>query len=223
MKPLQSARVRISFVAVLGVALALTTSAAHATTITFDDGNYTTNTTIQTTTTFTDLGYQLTYTPINNGPFLQITSTPGSVIASDGTNAWYSYNNGSLTITQVGGGAFSLTQLDAAQTFTGLNRILDLSVQGVTASGSTISEVITTLPGGADVFHTYALSSAFDDVTSVTISGIGAYPTTEFSLDNLALGAAVTTPLPAALPLFATGLGGLGLLGWRRKRKQATA
>jgi hypothetical protein len=29
------------------------------------------------------------------------------------------------------------------------------------------------------------------------------------------------TPLPAALPLFATGLGVLGLLGWRRKRKQA--
>jgi hypothetical protein len=28
-----------------------------------------------------------------------------------------------------------------------------------------------------------------------------------------------STPLPAALPLFATGLGGLGLLGWRRKRK----
>jgi hypothetical protein len=31
-------------------------------------------------------------------------------------------------------------------------------------------------------------------------------------------------PLPAALPLFATGLGALGLLGWRRKRKaQAVA
>ena len=29
------------------------------------------------------------------------------------------------------------------------------------------------------------------------------------------------TPLPAALPLFATALGGLGLLGWRRKRKHA--
>ena len=29
----------------------------------------------------------------------------------------------------------------------------------------------------------------------------------------------VATPLPAALPLFATGIGGLGLLGWRRKRK----
>ena len=32
------------------------------------------------------------------------------------------------------------------------------------------------------------------------------------------------TPLPAALPLFATGLGAMGLFGWRRKRKaQAVA
>ena len=29
----------------------------------------------------------------------------------------------------------------------------------------------------------------------------------------------VQTPVPAALPLFATGLGLLGLLSWRRKRK----
>jgi hypothetical protein len=29
------------------------------------------------------------------------------------------------------------------------------------------------------------------------------------------------TPLPAALPLFATGLGALGALGWRRKKKAA--
>jgi hypothetical protein len=31
------------------------------------------------------------------------------------------------------------------------------------------------------------------------------------------------TPLPAALPLFATGLGALGLFGWRRKLKNASA
>jgi len=30
-----------------------------------------------------------------------------------------------------------------------------------------------------------------------------------------------TTPIPEALPLFATGLGFLGLLGWRRKKKAA--
>jgi hypothetical protein len=32
----------------------------------------------------------------------------------------------------------------------------------------------------------------------------------------------MTTPLPGALPLFATGLGALGLLGWRRKKKAQT-
>jgi hypothetical protein len=32
-----------------------------------------------------------------------------------------------------------------------------------------------------------------------------------------------TTPLAAALPLFATGLGVMGLLGWRRKRKNNAA
>jgi hypothetical protein len=30
---------------------------------------------------------------------------------------------------------------------------------------------------------------------------------------------ATATPLPAALPLFATGIGAMGLFGWRRKRK----
>ena len=31
------------------------------------------------------------------------------------------------------------------------------------------------------------------------------------------------TPIPATLPLFATGLGALGLLTWRGKRKAVTA
>jgi hypothetical protein len=31
------------------------------------------------------------------------------------------------------------------------------------------------------------------------------------------------TPLPAALPLYAAGIGVMGVLGWRRKRKQLAA
>lgn len=38
---------------------------------------------------------------------------------------------------------------------------------------------------------------------------------------DLTQNTAWATPLPAALPLFATGLGGLGLFGWRRKREAA--
>jgi hypothetical protein len=41
--------------------------------------------------------------------------------------------------------------------------------------------------------------------------------------DTETIGTAATTPLPAALPLFATGLGAAGLFGWRRKRKNAVA
>jgi hypothetical protein len=42
--------------------------------------------------------------------------------------------------------------------------------------------------------------------------------TTDLSVSGTGINA---TPLPAALPLFASGLGALGLLGWRRKRKAA--
>jgi hypothetical protein len=45
----------------------------------------------------------------------------------------------------------------------------------------------------------------------------------ELSPEGFGVGNFAVTPLPAALPLFATGLGALGLLGWRRKRKNAAA
>jgi hypothetical protein len=44
------------------------------------------------------------------------------------------------------------------------------------------------------------------------------------SLDATVTVNSAATPLPAALPLFATGIGAMGLIGWRRKRKaQAVA
>jgi hypothetical protein len=43
------------------------------------------------------------------------------------------------------------------------------------------------------------------------------------ALDDVTVTSVSATPLPAALPLFASGLGALGLFGWRRKRKNASA
>jgi hypothetical protein len=41
---------------------------------------------------------------------------------------------------------------------------------------------------------------------------------TQFAVDDLRI---AVTPIPAALPLFATALAGLGFIGWRRKRASA--
>jgi hypothetical protein len=63
------------------------------------------------------------------------------------------------------------------------------------------------------------------DSTTTLISLIGNAGNNYIGLDNVSVVGLNTsaTPLPAALPLFATGLGALGLLGWRRKRKAAAA
>jgi hypothetical protein len=54
----------------------------------------------------------------------------------------------------------------------------------------------------------FALVSTDSNVTS-DLSGPGTFTLTPL----------IQTPLPAALPLFASGLSALGLLGWWRKRK----
>ena len=50
--------------------------------------------------------------------------------------------------------------------------------------------------------------------------GVGDFRAFEHLTDVVEIGTAAATPLPAALPLFASGGALLGFLGWRRKRKQ---
>jgi hypothetical protein len=65
------------------------------------------------------------------------------------------------------------------------------------------------------------LNIKITDIFGTPISGVVIPPAAnlQFAIDPTAVPAAV--PLPAALPLFAAGLGALGLLGRRRKKKLA--
>ena len=61
-----------------------------------------------------------------------------------------------------------------------------------------------------------ALGDVFGTASNVlTVANLAAHN------HSLEIGPVSEVPLPAALPLFATGLGALGLLGWRRKKKAA--
>ncbi len=71
----------------------------------------------------------------------------------------------------------------------------------------------------------------YEETFSVTATGSDTLTFSSFDVPSaLALDSVTvtstsvsTTPLPAALPLFASGLGAMGLFGWRRKRKASAA
>jgi hypothetical protein len=92
--------------------------------------------------------------------------------------------------------AHLLTQFIATDFNTNLF-ILDVPAQNALAV-----PLATTLVQGGGPFHIW-LSDASQATGAV---------------DNLSVSAA---PLPAVLPLFATGLGAMGLFGWWRKKKAA--
>jgi hypothetical protein len=89
---------------------------------------------------------------------------------------------------------------------------------------------------GPAAFDSYDLSTSIGPFTDDAMWNPGvSFPSTAGALIiNFVIGeegtftaatgtVAQVVPLPAALPLFATGLGALGLLGWRRKRKAQAA
>ena len=93
---------------------------------------------------------------------------------------------------------------------------------GVATSELTIVNYLdgnNVLLGGVRLNFGYASAGdTFDGNVDAFTIGLIAGPTTTYDFE-----ATSPVPLPAALPLVISGLGGMGLLGWRRKRKTATA
>jgi hypothetical protein len=92
-------------------------------------------------------------------------------------------------------------------------------------NGMTVSQFLTlneTLLGGGSGIYTIFDIDLLDDQlnTAFDPSSDLSFADAHLTVTNPDLSA---TPLPATLPLFATGLGAMGLFGWRKKRKNAAA
>jgi hypothetical protein len=95
----------------------------------------------------------------------------------------------------------------------GLTSALSFTLTDLSGTWANAASVLTDNSSGFLVAEHLGVCNSGDTECQQTTT---AYMATGFA----AFGTPVTTtPLPAALPLFATGIGGLGLLGWRRKRK----
>lgn len=81
----------------------------------------------------------------------------------------------------------------------------------------------TIIPSSSDAWTFYTITGLTASSTSTSLS-FQVFLADRYDLDNVVVedvAPTSPTPVPAALPLFATGLGALSLLGWRRKRKTA--
>jgi hypothetical protein len=157
---------------------------------------------------------------LDPGPYYaHVGTTPTSVFGGMGNYFFQSYGNGYTDIKLTGGGEINAIQFLVAGGWTYPTwleyRVLNLGV--VVAEG--------TIQNNGYVYGGYQYlgfsGGGFDEVLVQDTWAYSSFDPTQFSapvIDNIA---ANPTPLPAALPLFATGLSALGLLGWRRKRKNA--
>jgi hypothetical protein len=107
-----------------------------------------------------------------------------------------------------------------------INDTINVNSFNVNASGQITSysyNAFVTSAGGLSFVYDLCLGGAcaYNDDTSLTVFlSTGLAPTgNHVATSTITFTSTTATPLPAALPLFATGIGGLGLLGWRRKRK----
>jgi hypothetical protein len=95
----------------------------------------------------------------------------------------------------------------------------------ITVTPATLGPITTGLGGYIGPGTFAALVTSLSSV-SISSSGTGGISLSLSTIDAAEIDVtydftttSIATPIPAALPLFATGLGALGLLGWRRKRK----
>ena len=136
----------------------------------------------------------------------------------------FSFNDGRNTLTKANAQGTFFVSADASGSITGWN--IDIVSPSALRIGINDEIGILFIPPGN--FNSVGDSVGILDCTQLGMGNskcVASDGADEAGSGGLAgtWSAVAETPLPAALPLFATGLGAMGLLGWRRKRKNAAA
>jgi hypothetical protein len=168
----------------------------------------------------------------------------GSIVTDGGGHALPGYNSSTLAYSSVEGCANCSATFDApsgANTLSFLwgspdsyNTVTFLDKNGnvigsITGTGVTTGPATFNAIDGTIAPQTYGHDQVTFTDTELFYSVVFSSTSNAFEFADLSLGPVVITtdlqqtPLPAALPLFASGLSALGLLGWRRKRKAKAA
>jgi hypothetical protein len=199
--------------------------AAQATTIlqngSFEDGTFVNNTGDADTVNLANGATAITgWTVVSNAVAWIGAGNTFGLAASDGNRfldltAYHdtSPNGGvSQTFNTVAGTQYAVSfDLGHSQTYNGSN------ANGVSVSAAGQSHAyLTSLNAGLtwESFVFMFVASA----SSTTLSFIGSQGTVFVGLDNIAVATVAQTPIPAALPMFATALAGLGALRARRRK-----
>jgi hypothetical protein len=156
-----------------------------------------------------------TYNPSTQGAISSISASVNKLITTTGnftnstpyTNTFHPmiYQDGTYYIANISGPSYT------APGTTGWNL---LSESGLTASDFTSFDLLTDTSGTSN--PNFAGDLMEFGLVQITSQDIGGISTIDFDPLTLEL---TQTPIPAALPLFAGGLGVMGLFGRRRKRK----
>jgi hypothetical protein len=199
----------------LAIAATILTASAQAETIDFESeaGGYG-----YSTYSFSEDGFRVTYSPISDFGFYIIDDPADHLgqcspaCASNGTTAFYSFNESSVTFDIQNGGLFSLTSLDVAKTFTGNDLPVTLTLTATGVNG-VVTTTIFVEARPAEIFSTFQFEG-FVNISSLTITGGQQYP--EFAIDNVILSPA-PVPEPAT---WATLIAGLGIIGSAVRRRR---